>query len=414
MMKYIDTLEAYLACRSNKKNAVSTVKFEINYIPLLLQLWRDVNNRVYLPSRSIAFLVKLPRLREIFAAEFIDRITHHYWDLRIRPLLEKDLVETTCNNRVGKGVEAAVNYLDQAIKQVSENYTADCFVCKMDMKGFFMSINKPLVKDITVKYIKEKYKGEDAEILIYLIDVTLSNCPEKNCTIKSPWEEWSKLDKSKSKFFIGSDYGLTIGDLVSQLIVNLLLNSFDHYVSKELGFKHYVRYVDDFVIVHENKESILKAVPLIRAKLKEVGITLHPSKFYIQHYSKGVEFVGSVVKPGRIYVHNRTVHNAFLAVERFNKTAPTPDTLENFRSTMNSYLGFMKNRATYNIRKNLIEAVSENWKNYIDIPDDFTKVVIKQEHLKKNIIYNKLKKQKLCNKKELTKCIKEYTKASNC
>lgn len=109
------------------------------------------------------------------------------------------------------------------------------------------------------------------------------------------------------------------------------------------------------------------------------------------------------IKQGRIYVHNRTVNNAFLAVERFNKITPTVDTLEDFRSTINSYLGFMKNRATFNIRKRLVESISEKWKEYITIPEDYSKVVIKDKYIKHNVIKKQLKIQKLCYKKELMK-----------
>lgn len=413
MMKYIDILEAYLVCRGNKRSAVSTTKFEIDYIPLLLQLCRDVNERVYAPSRSIAFLVTKPQLREIFAAEFRDRIVHHYLDLRLRPIIENELIDTTCSNRIGKGVEYAVKSLYGAIRTASNNYTRDCYVCKMDLKGFFMSISKPRIKELVIECIKEKYKGDDIDTVIYLIDITLSNCPEKNCLLKTAWEKWELLPKSKSKFFIGEDFGLTIGDLISQLLANFLLNGLDHYVTEFLGFTFYVRYVDDFVIVHESKDELLKAVPLIREKLNEVGVTLHPDKFYIQHYIKGVEFVGSVIKPHRIYVHNRTVHNAFAAVERLNGIIPSPSTLEDFRATINSYLGFMKNRAAYNIRKRLISTINDRWMECIDVSDDLTKIVIKDKYLKRNITKQKLKNQRLCNKKKLTRSIKEYTSASS-
>lgn len=413
MMKYIDILEAYLVCRGNKRSAVSTTKFEIDYILLLLQLCRDVNERVYTPSRSIAFLVTKPRLREIFAAEFRDRIIHHYLDLRIRPIIEKELIDTTCSNRVGRGVEYAVKSLDNSIRVVSNNYTRDCWVCKMDLKGFFMSINKPYIKGMVINYIKDKYKGDDIETVIYLTDVTLSNCPEKNCVLKTAWERWGELPKSKSKFYIGEDYGLTIGDLISQLLANFLLNELDHYVTKDLGFTHYVRYVDDFVIVSESKERIISEIPKIRAKLEEIGVTLHPNKFYLQHFRKGVEFVGSIVKPHRIYVHNRTIHNAFVAIDKLNRITPTPVALEGFRSTVNSYLGFMKNRATYNIRRRFVDTINDAWMEHVNVSDDLSKIVIKEDYLRKNITKRNLIKQRLCNKKKLTRSIREYTNASS-
>ena len=413
MVSYRDILFAYVICRSNKRGAASTVEFELSYIPLLLQLWKDIDNRVYEPSRSIAFLVTKPRLREIFAANFIDRIAHHYIDIDLRPKIEKILIETTCNNRVGKGTGAAVKYLDTAIREVSENYTRDCWICKMDLQGFFMSILKKLILHMITDFTRENCRGDNLDELIYLLEKALLNHPEKNCFLKTPWIEWNKLAKNKSLFFVGDDRGLTLGDLISQLMANFLLNVLDQYVTKDLGFTHYVRYVDDFVIVSESKERIISEIPKIRAKLEEIGVTLHPNKFYLQHYRKGVEFVGAVIKPHRIYVHNRTVYNAQMAVDRFNKMAPTVDNLEKLRASLNSYLGFMKNFATFNIRKCLCDRLNEKWMECITIPDDYSKIVIKKEFTKHEIIKNQLLKQKLCYKKKLTRSIREYTNASS-
>jgi len=390
MVRLRDIYGAYEICRINKMSAASTIDFDIDYRENLQSLCRDINNRVYTPSRSIAFLVYKPTLREIFAADYRDRVVHHYIDIRLRPLIEKELVETTCNNRIGKGTSAAVSYLENAIRDVSENYTKDCYIAKMDMQGFFMSIRKSLVRDMAVAFTQEKYMGEDKEELIYLLDISLMNHPEKNCILKTKWSEWGKLAKNKSLFFVDDGLGLTLGDLLSQLMANFFLNEFDHYIG-ELGFTHYGRYVDDFYIVHESKEKILEAIPLIREKLKSIGVTLHPKKFYIQHYSKGVEFVGSVIKPGRTYVHNRTVHNAFNAIGKFNDVTPDVDTMEQFMSVANSYLGFMKNRSTFHIRKKLIQSVSDYWWEYFTVSDDFTKVILKKQYKRIEITKNKLK-----------------------
>lgn len=392
-MELKDLLNAYKVCRKNKKNAESTVRFEIGYMDSLLRLWRDVNSRVYKPSRSIAFLVKKPKLREIFAADFRDRVIHHYLDIALRPLIEKELVETTCNNRVGKGTGAAVKYLDVSIREVSGNYTKDCYVCKMDLQSFFMSIPKKVIKDKIIRFTKEKYIGKDKESVIYLFDVILSNHPEKNCILKTPMTNWDKLPKNKSLFYSGEN-GIPIGDLISQLIANFFLSDFDHYMVDELGFTHYGRYVDDFYVVDADKEKILNAIPFIREKLKEIGITLHPDKFYLQNYSKGVEFVGSVIKPHRIYLHNRSVHNAFEAVKKMNKIIPDIENMERFRATVNSYLGMMGNRSTFNIRRRLIRSVDPGWWKYFAIAPGAKKVILKKKYTRKEIDKNKLLNEK--------------------
>ncbi len=401
MVLYQSLLEAYIVCRENKRSAFSTIEFEVNYISELVQLWRAVRDRVYRPSRSIAFLVYKPRVREIFAAEFVDRIVHHYLDMRLRPLIEEDLLDSVYNNRVGKGTAAAVKGLEVAVKECSKNYTKGCYICLMDLRGFFMSIPRLRVRDDIIAYTRERYKGYDIEIAVFLLDVVLSNKPEKNCILKTPWREWEKVPESKSMFFGKEDNGLTLGDLISQLLVNFFLNALDHFIVGVLGFKFYGRYVDDFGIVHESKEAILEAIPKIREFLEGLGVTLHPDKFYIQHYTKGGEFIGAVIKPGRVYIHNRTVNNAYLAIRKLNRLNPDSiDDRERFRAIVNSYLGFMKNKATYNIRRKLISEIDPGWWKYFYIGGSHEKVVLMKKHERSRITRGKLVRQKKLNKIE--------------
>lgn len=388
MVRLRDIYDAYRVCKGNKMNAASTIEFDVNYRENLQSLWRDINRRTYTPSRSIAFLVYKPRLREIFAANYRDRIVHHYIDLRLRPLAEDILIEKTCNNRVGKGTHAAVDYLNNDIVAVTDGYRKKAYVCKMDMRGFFMSITKLLVRDMAINLVREKYTGDDSEDLIFLLDKCLMNHPEKNCILKTKWSEWKNLPKNKSLFTVGPDRGLTIGDLLSQLMANLFLDEFDHYVSG-MGVR-YGRYVDDFYVVDEDKDKILSLVQPFREHLASIGVTFHPCKFYIQECGKGVEFVGKIIKPGRIYVHNRTVNNAFHAIEGLNKIEPSVSSVERFRCVINSYLGQMGNFATYNIRKRVIASIDGKWWKYFDVPDDLKKVVLKKQYARIEITKQKI------------------------
>ena len=388
MVRLRDIYDAYWACKRNKMNAASTIEFDINYRENLQSLWRDINKRLYTPSRSIAFLVYKPRLREIFAANYRDRIVHHYIDLRLRPLIEECLIEKTCNNRIGKGTHAAIDYLNNDIIAVTEGYQKTAYVCKMDMKGFFMSITKSLVRDQAIKFVQEKYFGDDKEDLIYLLDMCLMNHPEKNCILKTRWSEWKNIPKNKSLFTVDPDRGLTIGDLLSQLMANFFLNEFDHYVS-EIGVR-YGRYVDDFYIVDTDKNKILSLVPSFREHLASIGVTLHPDKFYIQECGKGVEFVGKVIKPGRIYVHNRTVNNAFRAIQALNEIEPNVSSMERFMCVVNSYLWHMGNFATFNIRKRLVETINGKWWEYFDVNDDLKKVILKKQFSRIEITKRKI------------------------
>lgn len=385
--------EAYFECRKNKRGSNSAMEFEINYEEKCIELCRKVNDRTYQPAKSIAFIVTKPRYREVFAADFSDRVLHHFADSKLRPLLEEQFIEKTCNNRVNKGTAAFVEYLKNDIIEVSANYTQDCFVVKMDIQGFFMSVSKPLLTRRILAFIDERYPGTDKEDVKWLIATIINDNPEKHCILRSPSSLWNRLDKNKSLFWVDDDLGLPIGNLPSQLLTTFYLDEFDHYVTEKLGFKHYGRYVDDFYIVHNDKCAILESIPLIRKKLKEVGLILHPRKFYIQHYSKGVELVGSVVKPGREYVHNRTVYNATQAVRRFNNLDNPAEHVGEFVSMLNSYLGFMKHAESYNVRKRLVEEIAQMWFEYIYVSAHYYKAVIKKKYRQGNIIRNRITKE---------------------
>lgn len=390
--------KAYFECRKNKRGSNSAMEFEINYEEKCIELCRRVNDRTYQPAKSIAFIVTKPRYREVFAADFSDRVLHHFADGKLRPLLEEQFIDKTCNNRVNKGASAFVKYLKNDIIEASANYTQDCFVAKMDIQGFFMSVSKPLLTRRILAFIDERYSGKDREDVKWLVAKIVNDNPEKHCILRSPSSLWNRLDKNKSLFWVNDDLGLPIGNLPSQLLTTFYLDEFDHYVTESLGFKHYGRYVDDFYIVHNDKYAILESIPLIREKLKEVGLTLHPRKFYIQHYSKGVELVGSVIKPGRAYVHNRTVYNAMQAIRKFNQIGNPEPHVEEFAAVLNSYLGFMKHVESYNMRKKIVQEIASPWWKYIYASAHYYKIAVKKEYRKgnvaKNMIISKYQKHK--------------------
>ena len=117
-----------------------------------------------------------------------------------------------------------------------------------------MSIRKDILTEKILDYISANYFEDDREDIKWLADITVNDHPERHCVLKSPWSEWRLLDKNKSLFYVGDICGLPIGNLISQLLANFYLNEFDHYVTEDLGFPNYGRYVDDFYIVHNDKE----------------------------------------------------------------------------------------------------------------------------------------------------------------
>ena len=399
-ISYDSLFLAYEECRRNKAWTDAAIAFEIHYENELLELRKRTERGEYEPGASIAFLVQWPSLREVFAAMFRDRNIQTWIAQRINPLFEAQFIPASFNCRVGKGTLAAVKYLQDAIREKSENYTRDCWVLKYDLKGFFMSINREMVTDKLCRFIRERYKGDDIETLIYLTRITLLNSPADNCIMQGDPRGWDALPANKSLFTVPEGHGLPIGNITSQLVANFLLDETDHYLTETLGLT-IARYVDDTAIVDCDKERLLAAMPLIREHLwKTAGVRVNPKKYYLQHYKKGVKFLGMVIKGDRRYVANRTLGKAMCRLHGFNKMAEEKGAAwckanaEHFVSCINSYLGLMRQGQEYGMRRAFCGQISEAWLKYIVINWDFNKIILKNKYKHRERVKNMLRRKR--------------------
>ena len=252
--------EASEDCARQKRTSTDCVEFYNDYQSALVRLWYSIIYGEYVPDFSKVFIRTYPVYREVFAAAFIDRVVHHWIALRIEPILEERFREqgnVSKNCRKGEGCLSAVHYLNNMIVEVSEHYTADAYIFKDDLFSFFMSISKSLVWEMLNIFVRDNYKGDDIECLLYLLAVTIFHCPQNKCIRRSPVSMWDKLPSNKSLFHNDPDRGVAIGNLPSQLIANFLASVYDYFVMEILGFRHYVRFVDDFCIVVKSPEEIL-------------------------------------------------------------------------------------------------------------------------------------------------------------
>lgn len=380
-----DLFQAYFDARKNKRNTINALAFEINFEEKLFALATEIINCRYKPKPSICFVVNKPVKREIFAANFRDRVVHHLLFNYISPFFEKVFINDCYSCRKNKGTHYGIQRVDHFIRSCSENYTQDCYILKLDIKGYFMSINRQMLFEM-VKRILINNRNKitfDFDLVLYLLKLVIFNDPTTNCIVKGKNTDWNDLPQSKSLFHVNSGCGLPIGNLTSQLFGNVYLSSFDHFVKRDLRIKYYGRYVDDFVLIHENIEYLKSLIPIISSYLtEELQLELHPKKIYLQHFSKGVKYLGAVVKPHRISVANRTKGNFYEAVEIQNRLArnhkPSAEERKVFVSSMNSYLGIMKHYKTHKIRKKIIcKQLSGWWWNYITVKNSFGKFQLK-------------------------------------
>lgn len=384
-----DMLKAYYDCRKRKRKTASAVVYEMSYESNLIALRDRINTRTYTPGKSICFVVTRPRHREVFAAAFEDRIVHHYIALRLEPLFEKVFSPRTFNCRKEKGQLYGIKMLQQDLWECSQGYTADCWIMKLDLKGFFMSIDKAMLARMIDAFIDKYYEGDDKDDLRYLCQVVVLHEPEKDCERHSPGSLWDYLPPNKSLFTNGEGKGVAIGNLFAQLFANFLLNILDWYL-EELGIIYHGRYVDDFYGIHPDKQVLLQAVPHIRAKLAEIGLELNPKKFYFQHYTKGVEFTGMVIKPYRTYCCNRVLTNFIVAVRRLNKAKDLRQ-VEHAVCSINSYLGLLRHCNEYGKRVEILRMIECPAYKYIYIKGHYEVVALKKKYRKQSIIEQRIR-----------------------
>ena len=345
-----ELFEAYLQCRRTKRKKVSTLEFEIDYEERLFELREQLESGKWTPSPSLAFVVKRPVRREIFAADFRDRVVHHWLMNKMIPLLEDFFSNNSFACRPNRGTHYGISRIyDYMHPGSTSKYNSRLYILKLDISGFFMSINRGLLYNSLSKWLFEHYNGVDLPLVAEVLSKVIFNDP--------------------------------FGNLTSQILANFYLHPLDEFVRNQLGVQEYGRYVDDFVLFHEDPLFLANArVRIQEFLIKELSLELHPHKVYLQHSGHGVPFLGMVIKPGRIYAGRRIKSNFFKRIRSFNEEirlgSPSPVQKSIFRQTMNSYLGLLNHYNTRRLRKSyLMNKLSGNWLNHFSIRGGFAKVV---------------------------------------
>ena len=380
----VDIFKAYRDARKNKRAKKSQLEFEFHYESKLIKLHKQIVARRYKPLQSTAFISTKPVIREVFAAHFQDRIVHHLIYNHISPIFEREFIEDSYSCREKKGTLHGVNKIYEFIQNSSENYTKDAYILKLDIQGYFYSINKDIlyaqIKKILLKnrdLLKISFEDID-----YLIKETIYSDPTKNVKVYKDDKNWNILPKNKSLFYAKKGCGLPIGNLTSQLFSNIYMDLFDKYVTQELKIKYYGRYVDDFILIDNDKKYLLSLVEKMKQFLNEnLGLTLHPKKIYIQHFSKGVKFLGAYLKPYVKYIDKRTKGNFYNLVHKINREFNTNKEdekyLQSLVSSINSYLGTMIHFSSFKLRQKILLSLDPLFYDYYMTDKKFSKVVLK-------------------------------------
>lgn len=312
----------------------------------LVRLRDALFDGTYHPNRGTAHVIFDPVQREIFAAPYVDRVAHHWIVNTMVNYVDKRLNYESCSCRVGKGTSFGIERLHHHIQAVSNNYSRPTYVVKMDISGYFMHIRRDVLYEQMAWWLDrifEDDKGKRYEIIKHAVHEIIFDNPVEGVKIQGSYEDWRGLPDDKSLFTAAPNCGLVIGNLTSQFSSNIYLDPLDRFITMELGYKHYGRYVDDFyvVVAEEELPKIERDMPAIEAFLNGYGLNMNQKKTRKIISSDGVPFLGMVVRDADILPGKRLVHNFNRSADKL--VAGTKDV-----NSIVSYLGMIKN---YNGKK---------------------------------------------------------------
>lgn len=324
--QFEDLVQAYYDCRRNKRNSASARLFEKDMEINLLELHDDLIAGTYRPGRSICFVVTRPKAREVWAAAFRDRVVHHLMYNHVAPRFYASFIADSCACIPGRGTLYAAKRLESKIRSASENWSKPLFYLKCDLANFFVAIDKAVLrKQLETKITEPWWLALATQILMH--------DPREDYETRSPAHLFNRVPQHKRLVAQPARLGLPIGNLSSQFFANVYLDALDQFAKHRLGAKHYIRYVDDFVFLHESPQQLNQWLAEVEAFLPRLGAKLNPTKTILQPVDRGVDFVGHVIKPWR-----RTTRKRSLA-QALKRTAAAP--AEDLRETANSYFGLL-------------------------------------------------------------------------
>ncbi len=376
-----EIFKAYLDCRRRKRGTISALRFEMNLAENLLGLEEELNSGGYRPARSVCFVNFKPKPREIFAAEFRDRVVHHLFVRDIEKYWERVFINDSYACRPGKGTHAAVDRLDRFVKRLTRGGRRRAWFLQIDIHNFFMSIDRRILFRMINRGLRRQYGVPDWKLPLFcagyeryramreLAAVLIFHEPTRNYTRKSPACAWNNIRDHKTLFNCPAHKGLPIGNLTSQFFGNVYLNILDQFVKHELKARRYIRYVDDAVLLHADKGVLAGRALLIEKFVGEkLLLRLNDKVTRIKPVSCGINFLGYIVHPDHRLTRRRVAGNFEARLESFREKLVrrdpeyeksvyrfNRDDLEKLLCTLNSYLAHLARASSFSLLSAILE-----------------------------------------------------------
>jgi retron-type reverse transcriptase len=303
----------------------------------ILSLHIELKNKLYTHGGYEFFKILDPKPRDIHKASVRDRLLHHAIYRVLESHFDRKFIFDSYSCRNGKGTHCAIDRLNFFARKVSKNNTKQCWVLKCDIRKFFASTDQKILIEILDRQIADKN-------IVWLLEKVVESfhsaevgkgAATKGTLIPAGQNTYAPCNHGAK--------GLPLGNLTSQLLVNIYMNEFDQFVKHILKVKYYVRYADDFVFLSQNKAELENVLPMLREFLEnKLKLKFHPDKVYVQTFSSGIDFLGWVN-----FANHRTL-----------RTTTKKRMLRNLRNnpksgTVQSYLGLLSHGNTWKLRNEI-------------------------------------------------------------
>jgi len=323
-----ELVKSYFDCRRTKRNSASALAFEERLEHNLRNLYDDLRAGSYTPGRSICFVITRPKAREVWAADFRDRIVHHLLHNQIGPRFYARFIADSCACIPGRGTLYAAQRLESKVRSITQNWSKPAYYLKLDLANFFVAIDKDILRDLIAARVTEPFWMNLAETILF-------HDPRLDFEYRGDAAKLDLVPPHKRLTNHPAHLGLPIGNLSSQFFANIYLDVLDQFVKHGLRCKHYIRYVDDFVLLHESAKWLNDALASINDFLPaKLHASLNPTKTILQPVDRSIDFVGQVIAPWHLTLRRRTFNEAMTRV----RTIDAGDLFE----TANSYYGLLR------------------------------------------------------------------------
>jgi RNA-directed DNA polymerase len=348
---------AWRRARRGKRPSPNQLTFDSQWIDGLLEIERTIKAGTWRPRPTTCFIATAPKAREIHAPDFADRIVHHWVVPQLEAIYEPTFIFDSFSNRIGKGTHAAVERLQGFMREVDSGQGGGWYL-QLDIKNFFNRIHRPTLYAMLKARMERHGLSIECRRAVHAL---LRYSPlEAGVTFACTTAERDRVPPHKRLDQAPAGCGIPIGNLSSQFFANVYLDRLDQFIKRTLRAPRYLRYVDDFVLVHESREQLQTwkaaiAIFLLEELKLELKADVKPRPL-----AAGADFLGYVIFPSHTIVRRRVIGHCLAKLNawershiRGGRVAANREALEQLRATCASYGGHFSHANSWRTRRRI-------------------------------------------------------------